>query len=77
MTAIGGGRLKTMDKRIDEIQRDEDEYFVELKLGYCLDLGTPMDFQHCFGARTKAEIREQMKMVRRCKCEGCRRKGGE
>ena len=54
-----------MDKRIDEIQTDEDEFFVYLKKGYCLDLGfgSGNDFQHCFGAVDKNEIREQMKMV--------------
>lgn len=60
------------DKRIDEIQMDEDEYFVELKPGYCLRLG-PQDFQHCFGARTKADIREEMKSVEKCTCDACLR----
>ncbi len=61
-----------MDKRIDEIQRDEDCYFVYLKKGYRLYLGTPSDFQHCFGARNRAEIKEQMKAVEKCTCDSCR-----
>ena len=61
------------DKRIDSIQQDEDEYFVYLKSGYRLDLGTPTDFQHCFGARTRLEIKQQMKDVRKCNCNSCLR----
>lgn len=60
-----------MDRRIDEIQRDEDEYFVYLKKGYKLDLGTPKDFQHCFGAIDKKEICETMKSVVKCTCPSC------
>lgn len=59
-----------MDKRIDEIQNDEDEYFVYLKYGYCLRLGK-YDWQHGFGAETKADIKEQMKMVEECTCRAC------
>lgn len=63
-----------MDKRIDEILRDseyDDEYFVELKKGYCLYFG-PQDYQHCFGVRGgMKEIREEMKNVRKCNCQTC------
>jgi hypothetical protein len=59
-----------MDKRIDEIQMDEDEYFVYLKKGYCLYLGK-YDIQHCFGVRKKSEIKEEMKNVEKCKCDSC------
>jgi hypothetical protein len=61
-----------MDKRIDEIQVDEGELFVYLKKGYCLSHGTPKDFQHCFGAFDRAELKEQMKNVVKCKCESCK-----
>jgi len=60
------------DTRIDEIQHDENEYFVYLKKGYRLYLGTNKDFQHCFGARTKADIKEQMKDVIKCDCISCK-----
>lgn len=65
--------MPRMDKRIDEIQNDEDEYFVYLKPGYKLDNGTPTDFQHCFGAYTKKDIREEMKNVVKCDCESCKK----
>jgi len=63
--------MAKIDKRIDEIQMDEGEYFVYLKPGFKLDLGTPTDFQHCFGAQFKKDIREQMKDVKKCKCKSC------
>jgi hypothetical protein len=65
---------KSIDSRIDQIQRDEDEYFVYLKYGWKLDLGTARDFQHCFGAANLKEIKENMKSVIPCTCPSC---GGE
>ena len=54
-----------MDKRIDEVQRDEGEYFVYLKKGWHLDGA------HCFGETDRTGIRETMKRVQRCECEEC------
>lgn len=62
---------RRMDKRIDEIQQDDGEYFVYLKKGWKLHLGTPADFQHCFGARTKTDIKKQMKCIESCRCNTC------
>lgn len=64
----------TMDKRIDEIEIVEDEYFVWLKKGYRLNLDFSQDgkvVQHCFGAVTKADIRREMKDVVPCTCDTC------
>ena len=58
------------DKRIDEIQTDEGEYFVELANGWSIER-EPGVFAHCFGAFDKRELREEMKKVRRCKCTDC------
>ena len=63
-----------MDKRIDEITVDEGEFFVYLKKGYRLNLDFSQDgnmCQHCFGARTKAEIRIAMKSIVPCTCDTC------
>jgi hypothetical protein len=60
-----------MDKRIKEIEVDEGEFFVWLTKGYCLDLGTSKDFQHCFGVKNKQELDEEMKKVRKCNCPDC------
>lgn len=60
-----------MDKRIEEI-RDEREsggdFFVYLKPGWALS--SPP--QHCFGARTKADIRKELRSVYRCECDECK-----
>lgn len=65
-----------MDKRIDEIQVDDYEYFVYLKKGYRLDGDFSQDgraCQHCFGAVDKAEIRYTMKeCVVACSCDTCK-----
>lgn len=63
-----------MDKRIDEIEPVEDEYFVWLKRGYRLNLDYSKDgkaCQHCFGAIDKKEIRETMEEVVSCDCDTC------
>ena len=64
-----------MDKRIDEIQVDDYEYFVYLKKGYRLEGDFSQDgraCQHCFGAVDKAEIRYTMKeYVVACSCDTC------
>ena len=60
-----------MDPRIDEICDERGEggdFFVHLKVGYALS--SPP--QHCFGARTKNDIRREMKSVYECDCEDCR-----
>ncbi len=58
------------DARIDEI-RDErgggGDFFVYLKPGFALS--SPP--QHCFGARTKTDIRKEMRGVFKCACEEC------
>jgi Fe-S cluster assembly scaffold protein SufB len=60
------------DRRIAEL-RDErgsgGDFFVYLKPGY--SLSTPP--QHCFGAETRAEIKETMKRVVACSCADCKR----
>lgn len=64
-----------MDKRIDEIQKDEYELFVYLKRGYRLEGDFSQDgrlCQHSFGAVDKAEIRYTMKeIVVPCACDTC------
>ena len=63
-----------MDKRIDEITDEEGEFFVYLKKGYRLDLDFSQDgrlVQHCFGAYTKKDIRNEMKNVVPCTCDSC------
>ena len=59
-----------MDKRIDELQRDEGEFFVYLKPGYSIER-EPGQYSHCFGAFDKSEMREEMRKVRKCKCKEC------
>jgi len=62
------------DKRIDEIELDDEEYFVWLKKGYRLMGDFTQDgrgCQHCFGAVDKAEIRYTMKEVVPCTCDTC------
>ena len=63
------------DKRIDEITKDEDEFFIYLKKGYRLAGDFSQDgrlCQHCFGAVDKAEIRYTMKeWVVPCTCNTC------
>ena len=63
--------MEIFDKRIDEIQQDEGEYFVELKHGYQIQEGHHQTPLHCFGEDTIKEIKETMKDVTICRCDDC------
>lgn len=63
--------MRIFDKRIDEIQEDEGEYFVELTYGYQIQEGHHQTPLHCFGEDTIKEIIETMKDVTICRCDGC------
>lgn len=60
-----------MDKRIDEIQGDENELFIYLKKGWRLALGTSKDYAHCFGVKDHDELKVEMLRVKKCKCHSC------
>ena len=51
-------KMKVFDKRIDEIQNDEDAYFVYLSHGHKIDEGSNHDNLHCFGSNSKIEIKK-------------------
>ncbi|PCJ88312.1 MAG: hypothetical protein COA54_03340 [Thiotrichaceae bacterium] len=63
--------MKIFDKRINEIQKDEDEYFVYLKYGFQIQEGLHHSPVHCFGERTIRNIKETMKHVTICRCDEC------
>lgn len=64
-----------IDKRIDEIQNEDDgEFFVYLKKGWKLGSDFSQDgrqCQHCFGAVDKKDIKTTMKDVEPCTCDSC------
>lgn len=55
------------DKRIDEIERDNETYIVHLARGSCLnDQGC-----HTFGEDTLNDIKKTMLHVKPCYCSEC------
>lgn len=65
--------MPRLDRRIEDIDRDEDVLIVSLAPGYaCLDANTP-NACHTFSARNLSHIRERLKVeVTRCSCAECR-----
>lgn len=67
--------MPRQDKRIDEITREEGEYFVYLKPGHQLNGAGqgPENAAHCFGESTKREIHVTMRRVTSCSCQECKK----
>lgn len=57
---------KAHKKLVDEVEHQEGEPFVYLKKGYKLPTG-----EHCFGARTDADMVTQLDEVESCNCDSC------
>lgn len=64
-------RTLTNDKRVDEVQRDGDGYFIYLKYGLTLEEPQNGEGCHCFGADTVAEARQILATAYRCTCTSC------
>ena len=65
---------RTPDRRIEDIDMDEDRMIVLLRPGwrYGSD-GTDKDRCHTFSAGSRREIRLEMKNVQPCSCHDCQK----
>jgi hypothetical protein len=64
---------RTLDRRIDYVDIDEDRKIVTLKPGYEIEEPNTPSACHVFGADTYAEIRKTMKQVTPCTCAECKK----